>query len=231
MIEVKNLHKSYGQGQNKIEVLKGIDLSVKKGKLVSLLGPSGSGKSTLLNILGGIESIDQGEVIVFENNLAKMKKKDLELYRRKHVGFVFQFYNLIGNLTVRENILTGAYLSDNPLDIDLVSESLHIKDQLFKFPNQISGGQAQRTSIARAMIKRPDLLICDEPTGALDFENAKSVLDLIEFLNNEYDTTIILATHNTQIAKMCDLIVNLRDGRIKSVEENANKVAAKEVVW
>ncbi len=231
MIKIENLYKSYGQGQAKIEVLKNIDLDIEKGKIICILGPSGSGKSTLLNIIGGIESIDSGEVHVLGEDLAKMSKKALENYRREKLGFVFQFYNLISDLNVFENIEVGKYLAKNPLDINKLVEDLGIKDQINKFPNEISGGQAQRTSIARALIKRPEILICDEPTGALDYESAKEVLDLLEKMNQDYGSTILIASHNIQISKMCDYILNLHDGKVKSYIKNERKILAKEVTW
>ena len=231
MIKIENLYKSYGQGQAKIEVLKNIDLNIEKGKIICILGPSGSGKSTLLNIIGGIESIDSGEVHVLGEDLAKMGKKDLENYRREKLGFVFQFYNLISDLNVFENIEVGKFLAKNPLDINKLVEDLGIKDQVNKFPNEISGGQAQRTSIARALIKRPEILICDEPTGALDYESAKEVLDLLEKMNQDYGSTILIASHNIQISKMCDYILNLHDGKVKSYIKNERKILAKEVTW
>ena len=231
MIKIKNLCKSYGQGQAKIEVLKNIDLDIEKGKIICILGPSGSGKSTLLNIIGGIESIDSGEVHVLGEDLAKMGKKALENYRREKLGFVFQFYNLISDLNVFENIEVGKFLAKNPLDINKLVEDLGIKDQVNKFPNEISGGQAQRTSIARALIKRPEILICDEPTGALDYESAKEVLDLLEKMNQDYGSTILIASHNIQISKMCDYILNLHDGKVKSYIKNERKILAKEVTW
>lgn len=231
MIKIENLYKSYGQGQANIEVLKNIDLDIEKGKIICILGPSGSGKSTLLNIIGGIESIDSGEVHVLGEDLAKMGKKALENYRREKLGFVFQFYNLISDLNVFENIEVGKYLAKNPLDINKLVEYLGIKDQVNKFPNEISGGQAQRTSIARALIKRPEILICDEPTGALDYESAKEVLDLLEKMNQDYGSTILIASHNIQISKMCDYILNLHDGKVKSYIKNERKILAKEVTW
>lgn len=231
MIKIENLYKSYGQGQAKIEVLKNIDLDIEKDKIICILGPSGSGKSTLLNIIGGIESIDSGEVHVLGEDLAKMSKKALENYRREKLGFVFQFYNLISDLNVFENIEVGKYLAKNPLDINKLVEDLGIKDQINKFPNEISGGQAQRTSIARALIKRPEILICDEPTGALDYESAKEVLDLLEKMNQDYGSTILIASHNIQISKMCDYILNLHDGKVKSYIKNERKILAKEVTW
>lgn len=231
MIRINNLHKFYGEGKNRIEVLKGINLEIEKGKLVCLLGPSGSGKSTLLNILGGIEDIDEGSVQVNGYFLEKMNIKEVSKYRRKNLGFVFQFYNLVNNLNVKENIEVGEYLSDNPLSLDEVIESLGLKEHSNKYPNQISGGQAQRTSIGRALIKNPSLLICDEPTGALDYESAKEVLKLIEKLRENYTATIIIATHNTQISKMCDIILKLHDGRIKEMIENKDIISASEVSW
>lgn len=231
MIKIINLHKSYGINSEKIEVIKGINLEIEDGKTICILGPSGSGKSTLLNILGGIETIDEGNVEVFGNKLETMNKKDLELYRRNHIGFVFQFYNLIGNLNVIENIEVGKYLTENPIDIDFLIDNLGLRDHIYKYPNEISGGQAQRTSIGRAIIKRPKLLICDEPTGALDYDSAKDVLILIENLNKLYDSTIIIATHNIQISKMCDFIISIHDGKIKTFTKNKNKISATKVSW
>lgn len=231
MIKIKNLCKSYGQGQSKIDVLKNIDLEIEDGKIICILGPSGSGKSTLLNIIGGIETIDSGQVVISGENLSNMTKKDLESYRREKLGFVFQFYNLISDLNVLENVELGKYLAKNPLDIDKLVEDLGIKDQLYKYPNEISGGQAQRTSIARALIKSPQILICDEPTGALDYESAKDVLNLIEKMNKEYKATILIASHNVQISKMCDYILKIHDGMVKSYLKNDEKILAKDVTW
>lgn len=231
MIHIENLHKFYGNKDNRIEVLKGLDLDITDGKLVCLLGPSGSGKSTLLNILGGIENIDEGEVIVNKHSLGRMNKRELSLYRRNNLGFVFQFYNLVNNITVKENIEVGAYLSKSPLDVETVLASLGLSEHKNKYPNQISGGQAQRTSIGRAIVKNPSLLICDEPTGALDYDSAKDVLELIEELKNKFKPTIIIATHNTQISRMCDITIKLHNGRIKEMVDNLNPLPAREVVW
>lgn len=231
MITINHLHKSYGTKNQRLHVLKDVSFTLQEGSLACLLGPSGSGKSTLLNILGGIETVDEGEIIVNGARLSHMNKKELERYRRKQLGFVFQFYNLVENLTVRENILTSAYLSDDPLDVDALAEELGIADQLHKFPSEISGGQAQRVSIARAMAKKPSLFICDEPTGALDYESAKAVLHLIEDLNKKHKTTILMATHNEAIASMCHVILRLHDGSLKSYEENKHILSAEEVQW
>lgn len=231
MIKISNLHKFYGTKENRAEVLKGINLEIEDGKIICVLGPSGSGKSTLLNILGGIETIDEGDVNVFGKDIKNMSKKALENYRRENLGFVFQFYNLISDLNVLENVEVGKYLSKNPLNTDTLLDELGLSEHKYKYPNEISGGQAQRASIARAMIKSPKLLICDEPTGALDYESAKDVLCLIENLNHKYHSTVIIASHNTQIAKMSDVILSLHNGSIKSVVENKDKISAKEVTW
>lgn len=231
MIKISNLHKFYGTKENKAEVLKGINLEIEDGKIICVLGPSGSGKSTLLNILGGIETIDEGDVSVFGEDIKNMSKKALENYRRENLGFVFQFYNLISDLNVLENVEVGKYLSKKPLNTDTLLDELGLSEHKYKYPNEISGGQAQRASIARAMIKSPKLLICDEPTGALDYESAKDVLCLIENLNHKYHSTVIIASHNTQIAKMSDVILSLHNGSIKSVVENKDKISAKEVTW
>lgn len=231
MIKISNLHKFYGTKENRAEVLKGINLEIEDGKIICVLGPSGSGKSTLLNILGGIETIDEGDVSVFGEDIKNMSKKSLENYRRENLGFVFQFYNLISDLNVLENVEVGKYLSKKPLNTDTLLDELGLSEHKYKYPNEISGGQAQRASIARAMIKSPRLLICDEPTGALDYESAKDVLCLIEDLNHKYHSTVIIASHNTQIAKMSDVILSLHNGSIKSVVENKDKISAKEVTW
>lgn len=231
MIEIKNLCKSYGQKENKIDVLKNVSLTIEQGKIVCILGPSGSGKSTLLNIIGGIDKAGSGEVIVAGKNISQMTKGDLEAYRRQKIGYVFQFYNLISDLNVLENIEVGKYLAKDPLDLENLVLDLGIYDQLYKFPNEISGGQAQRTSIARALIKRPDILICDEPTGALDYDSAKEVLVLLEKMNRDYNSTILIASHNIQISKMCDYVLSLHNGLVKSFIENKEKILAKEVSW
>lgn len=231
MIRISNLHKLYGSGSEKMEVLRGLSFELEEGKIMCVLGPSGSGKSTLLNICGGIESIDEGRVEVFGQDLGSMQKKELELYRRNDLGFVFQFYNLLSHLNVYENIEVGKYLAQDPLEIDRLIDDLDLREYIDKYPNEISGGQAQRTSIGRAMVKRPKLLICDEPTGALDYESAREVLILIEKLNQLYGSTVIIATHNIQIAKMCDLILSIHNGSIKSLVENKEKIPAREVCW
>ncbi len=231
IITIKDLKKIYGQGETKIEVLKGINCDIKKGSICTLLGPSGSGKSTMLNIIGGIETYDYGMVTVDGVHLGELNDKKLSNYRRDKLGFVFQFYNLVPNLTVRENIEVGAYLSKNRADIDELIDVLGLSDHERKFPNQLSGGQQQRVSIGRALVKRPDILICDEPTGALDYNTAKDVLELIQKVNMKYNTTIIIATHNTAIVNMSHEVLKLHDGVVIESKKNLSVMDAKELVW
>ena len=230
-VEINGIKKHFGAGDNKIEVLKGIDIEIEKGEMCVLLGPSGSGKSTLLNIIGAIESADEGTITVNGEKTRLMNEKQLTRYRRKHLGYVFQMYNLIPNLTVRENIEVGAYLSDNPLDIDELMAILGISDQADKLPSQLSGGQQQRTSIGRAIVKNPDILLCDEPTGALDYKTSKEILKLLEDVNQKYGNTVIMVTHNDAIKNMADRVFTLRDGEIRKNYINENKVPAKDLEW
>ena len=196
-----------------------------------LLGPSGSGKSTLLNIIGGIDGADDGSITIEGERLEDMSEKRLSLYRRKHLGYIFQMYNLIPNLTVRENIEVGAYLSDQPLPVDDLLNILGLTEHQRKLPNQLSGGQQQRTAIGRAIVKNPDILLCDEPTGALDYHTSKEILKLIEKVNLKYGNTIIMVTHNDAIKDMADRVVKLKDGGIRSNILNKNKIPAAELEW
>ena len=230
-LELNQIKKSFGSGENRVEVLKGIDLVVEKGEFCVLLGPSGSGKSTLLNILGGIDRADSGDILINGERMADMNEKTLTLYRRRHLGYIFQMYNLIPNLTVRENIEVGAYLSRRPLDVDELLRLLGLWEHRAKLPNQLSGGQQQRTSIGRAIVKNPDILLCDEPTGALDYKTGKEILKLIETVNRKYGNTVIMVTHNDAIRLMADRVVRLRDGAIRSNETNAVKVPAQDLEW
>ncbi len=230
-VEINSIKKHFGYGENKIEVLKGINLEIEKGEMCVLLGPSGSGKSTLLNIIGAIEYADDGYIAINGEKTKLMNEKQLTMYRRKHLGYVFQMYNLIPNLTVRENIEVGAYLSDNPLDIDELMAKLGIADQANKLPAQLSGGQQQRTSIGRAIVKNPDILLCDEPTGALDYNTSKEILKLLEDINQKYGNTVIMVTHNDAIKNMADRVFTLHDGEIRKNYVNENKVTAKDLEW
>ena len=230
-LEIKGIKKSFGAGESHVDVLKGIYLEIEKGEFCVLLGPSGSGKSTLLNIIGGIDGADAGSITIQGEQLEDMNEKKLSLYRRKHLGYIFQMYNLIPNLTVRENIEVGAYLSDRPLDVDELLETLGLYEHQRKLPNQLSGGQQQRTAIGRAIVKNPDILLCDEPTGALDYNTSKEILKLIETVNHKYGNTIVMVTHNDAIKDMADRVVKLRDGMIRRNYQNEQKIPAADLEW
>ena len=230
-LEIRGIKKSFGTGDSRVNVLKGLDLDIEKGEFCVLLGPSGSGKSTLLNIIGGIDGADEGSITIEGERLEDMTEKKLSLYRRKHLGYIFQMYNLIPNLTVRENIEVGAYLSDHPLDVDELLHTLGLYEHQKKLPNQLSGGQQQRTAIGRAIVKNPDILLCDEPTGALDYHTSKEILKLIETVNQRYGNTIIMVTHNDAIKDMADRVVKLRDGMIRKNYRNKVKIPAIDLEW
>ena len=230
-LEIHNLKKSYGDGESRTEVLRGIDFSVAKGEIRVLLGPSGSGKSTLLNIIGGIDDADEGYISIEGEKTADMNEKTLTKYRRKHLGYVFQMYNLIPNLNVKENVEVGAYLSDKALDIDDLLKTLGLYEHRHKLPNQLSGGQQQRTAIGRAIVKNPDILLCDEPTGALDYNTSKEILKLIQEVNQKYGNTVIMVTHNDAIKNMADRVIKLRDGQIRKNYVNETKISAEDLDW
>lgn len=230
-LQISGLKKSFGSGENWTEVLRGLDFTVTKGEICVLLGPSGSGKSTLLNIIGGIDNADSGYIAINGEKTVDMDEKTLTQYRRKHLGYVFQMYNLIPNLNVKENVEVGAYLSDSPLDVDDILKTLGLYEHRHKLPNQLSGGQQQRTSIGRAIVKNPDILLCDEPTGALDYKTSKEILKLIEDVNQKYGNTVIMVTHNDAIKNMADRVIKLRDGMIRKNIVNDVKVPAMELDW
>ena len=230
-LQISGLKKSFGSGENRTEVLRGLDFTVTKGEICVLLGPSGSGKSTLLNIIGGIDNADSGYIAINGEKTVDMDEKTLTQYRRKHLGYVFQMYNLIPNLNVKENVEVGAYLSDSPLDVDDILKTLGLYEHRYKLPNQLSGGQQQRTSIGRAIVKNPDILLCDEPTGALDYKTSKEILKLIEDVNQKYGNTVIMVTHNDAIKNMADRVIKLRDGMIRKNIVNDVKVPAMELDW
>lgn len=230
-LQISGLKKRFGSGENRTEVLRGLDFTVTKGEICVLLGPSGSGKSTLLNIIGGIDNADSGYIAINGEKTVDMDEKTLTQYRRKHLGYVFQMYNLIPNLNVKENVEVGAYLSDSPLDVDDILKTLGLYEHRHKLPNQLSGGQQQRTSIGRAIVKNPDILLCDEPTGALDYKTSKEILKLIEDVNQKYGNTVIMVTHNDAIKNMADRVIKLRDGMIRKNIVNDVKVPAMELDW
>lgn len=230
-LQIVDLKKGFGRGDTRQEVLRGLGFSVAKGEFCVLLGPSGSGKSTLLNIIGGIDNADSGYISINGDRLQDMDEKKLTQYRRRHLGYVFQMYNLIGNLNIKENIEVGAYLSGCPLDLDELLNTLGLYEHRHKLPNQLSGGQQQRVSIGRAIVKNPDILLCDEPTGALDYSTSKEILKLIEDVNQKYGNTVIMVTHNEAIRNMADHVVKLRDGRVRYNDVNADKISAADLEW
>lgn len=230
-LEISDIRKHFGEGESRVEVLKGINAGIEKGEICVLLGPSGSGKSTLLNIIGGIDSADSGYISINSEKTADMNEKKLTVYRRKHLGYIFQMYNLIPNLNIKENVEVGAYLSDNPLDVDEILHTLGLYEHRHKLPNQLSGGQQQRTAIGRAIVKNPDILLCDEPTGALDYNTSKEILRLIEDVNKKYGNTVVMVTHNDAIKNMADRVIKLRDGVIRKNYVNESRIAAVDLDW
>jgi putative ABC transport system ATP-binding protein len=231
IIDVSNLKKSYTTGEVVTEVLRGIEMKIGRGEMGVILGPSGSGKTTLMNIIGGVDHGDSGTVIVDGIEVNNLGDKELTDYRRAHIGFVFQFYNLVPNLTARENIEVVANISKSPLNIDEVLEAVEMKDKKDRFPRELSGGEQQRISIARAVVKNPKLLLCDEPTGALDYETSRSILHLLQQVNTIYGTTILMVTHNTAIAEMANRVFKLRSGEIEEGWVNETAVSAERIEW
>ena len=230
-LEIQQIKKHFGEGESRVDVLRGIDISIEKGEICVLLGPSGSGKSTLLNIIGGIETPDSGKITIHGETIGEMNEKNLTLYRRKHLGYIFQMYNLIPNLNIKENVEVGAYLSDNLLDVDDLLKTLGLYEHRHKLPNQLSGGQQQRTAIGRAVVKNPDILLCDEPTGALDYHTSKEILKLLEDVSRKYGNTVVMVTHNDALQNMADRVVKLRDGKIRKNFVNETKIPAAELEW
>ena len=228
-IEIKNARKHYGEGDALVKAIDDINLSLDEGKVYVILGPSGSGKSTLLNMVGGLDSLDDGEIIISGRNISRADKKSMTEYRREDIGFVLQFYNLIPDLTVQENIEVVADISNNPLNINEVMEELGIASYKNRFPKELSGGQQQRVAIARALIKNPKILLCDELTGALDSKSSRDVLRVIEKINSSFKTTIIIITHNEAIAHMADTVVRIRDGKVADCIDNKQKMSADEL--
>lgn len=230
-VEVRDLRKGYGDGDSHVTVLEGLSTTVNRGEVCVLLGPSGSGKSTFLNLLGGLEAADAGLIRVGDDVLTDMSERSLGEYRRRQLGFVFQFYNLVADLTIRENIEVCHYLGTQPLDVDELLASLGLWEQRDKFPRQVSGGQQQRCAIGRALVKNPGLLLCDEPTGALDYKTSKEILALMEQVNRTYGCTIVIVTHNDAIKHMAHRIMRLRDGRLVEDAPNPHVMHAADLSW
>jgi putative ABC transport system ATP-binding protein len=231
VLRIRSLCKTYGEGETAVQALRDVDLEVRAGEFIVLLGASGSGKSTLLNILGGLDRPTTGEIDFDDHRLTDASDDELTRYRREHVGFVFQFYNLIPSLTVRENVALVTDIAPDPMDADEALDRVALTPRRDHFPSQLSGGEQQRVAIARAIVKRPQLLLCDEPTGALDYATGKLVLEVIARINQELGTTAIVITHNAAIAAMADRVVRLADGRVASVEKPARRLTPAELSW
>lgn len=230
-LEIFNLNKYFGKMNNRVHVLNDLSMKIERGEFCVMLGPSGCGKSTLLNLIGAIDEADSGSIVIDQKMIETMNEKQLTKYRRRHLGYIFQSYNLIPHLSVRENIETGAYLSAHPLDVDELIEKLGLKEHQDQMPNELSGGQAQRCAIGRALVKNPDLLLCDEPTGALDYGTSKEILSLLENINKDYQCTVIMVTHNEALANMGDHVIRLRDGQVREDYYNQVKTAVKDLEW
>lgn len=230
-VQVENLKKSYKTGDIKTDVLEGVGMELEKGEIGVILGPSGSGKSTLMNILGGIDRCDAGKVVVDGIDITSLKDDKLTDYRRENIGFVFQFYNLIPNLTVGENIEVVSNISKSPLDTDEVLKAVGMLDKKRRFPKELSGGEQQRVSIARAVVKNPKLLLCDEPTGALDYTTSREILKLLQKINKEFGTTILMITHNTAISEMANRVYRVRSGEIVEMNINETIIPAERIEW
>lgn len=231
MLQVKDVVKSYGQKDAKTTVLKKVSFDISDGEICSIVGPSGSGKSTLLNLMGGLDKADEGSIVVDGNEVLKLSKKDKADYRRKYLGYIFQFYNLVPNLTIEENIRVCQEISKSPLELGELLRILGLEEHRYKFPSQVSGGQQQRCAIARALVKNPKILLCDEPTGALDSTNTKEVMCILKELNQKYKTTMVIVTHNDLICKISDRVIGIVDGKIVRNEEVKNPMLPEDVEW
>ncbi|MGG7176411.1 ABC transporter ATP-binding protein [Clostridium paraputrificum] len=230
-IRLNSVSKIYKSGDVETYALKNVSLEIKKGEFMVILGPSGSGKSTMLNVISGLDTPTSGEIYFNDELISNYKSEELTLFRRKYLGFIFQQYNLLQNLTVRENIDMGANISSNPINIDEIIEKVGLTEHKDKYPSQLSGGQQQRVSIARSIVKNPEILFCDEPTGALDEDTARDVLNLLQKMNEEFKTTIVVITHNQGIGLMADRVVKMNSGKIKDIVENKEKQKASDIIW
>lgn len=231
MLRIENISKYYKMGEVTVKALEDVSFEVKKGEFVVILGPSGSGKSTLLNILGGMDTPSSGKVYFNDVLITNMTNKELTMYRRKKIGFVFQFYNLLSTLTARENVELAAEICDDSIEIDDVIESVGLSERIDHFPSQMSGGEQQRVAIARAVAKNPMILLCDEPTGALDFETGISILKVLKNVNIKYNNTVIVITHNSPIAQMADKVIKMRSGKITDIIINSDPIPAERIEW
>ncbi len=230
-IEIKDEYKRYKVGETTIAANNGINFSIEKGEFTIILGPSGAGKTTVLNILGGMDTCDEGEIIIDNVDISKFNKRQLTKYRRHDVGFVFQFYNLVQNLTAKENVELATQISKDALDVDKTLELVGLGHRKKNFPSQLSGGEQQRVSIARAIAKNPKLLLCDEPTGALDYKTGKQILKTLQDTCKNTGTTVIVITHNSALEPIADRVIKIRDAKVTSVEVNKNPVSVEDIEW
>lgn len=230
-IEVKNEEKIYQMGETTIYANKEVSFGIEKGQITVILGPSGAGKSTILNILGGMDSPSSGEILIDGQDIANFSTKQLTAYRRLDVGFIFQFYNLVPNLTAKENVELAAQIVPQAADAETVLHKVGLGDRMHNFPAQLSGGEQQRVTIARALAKKPKLLLCDEPTGALDYETGKQILTLLEIAAKEEGTTVVIITHNAQIAPMANRVIQMNDGQVQSIVDNPKPQAIQTIEW
>jgi len=231
LLRLTDVQRTYQMGEVSVEVLKHVSLDIRGGEVLAIVGPSGSGKTTILNLVGGMDSPTDGQILFRNRDLSRASAAELTKYRRQEIGFVFQFFNLVPNLTARENVMVAAELVPQPRDVDEALDVVGLTDRRDHFPSQLSGGEQQRVAIARAVVKNPTLLLCDEPTGSLDFQTGKRVLRLLVDLNRRWQTTVIVITHNGAIAEVADRVIHLRSGEITEVVEHASPIAPEEVVW
>lgn len=230
-IELKNVKKSYNMGEVIIKAVDGVSFSIDKGEFVVILGASGAGKTTILNLLGGMDQVTDGNIYINGNDISKYNKKMLTKYRREDIGFVFQFYNLVQNLNAVENVELAVEISRDPVDPVKMLKNVGLEDRIYNFPSQLSGGEQQRVSIARALAKRPKLLLCDEPTGALDYSTGKAILKLLSDTSKEYNMTVIVITHNSAIAPIADKVITVKNGRIENISKNSHPVSIESIEW
>lgn len=230
-IKLENVHKRYKMGEVIIPAVKGVSFEIEKGEFAVVVGSSGAGKTTVLNLIGGMDSLDEGQIIIDGKDISHYSEKMLTEYRRYDIGFVFQFYNLVPNLTARENVELATQISKDPLDVEEVLHSVGLGHRMDNFPSQLSGGEQQRVAIARALAKNPKLLLCDEPTGALDYETGKSILKLLQDTSRDTGMTVIMITHNSALTQMADRVIRMKSGEVVSMEKNANPIPVERIEW
>jgi putative ABC transport system ATP-binding protein len=231
LMHLNDVGRTYQMGEVSVQVLKHVTLAIRRGEFLAIVGPSGSGKTTILNLVGGLDSPTYGQILYGQQDLTHASARELTIYRREEVGFIFQFFNLVPNLTARENVMVSTELAKDPRDVDEVLDVVGLAERSHHFPSQMSGGEQQRVAIARAVAKNPKLMLCDEPTGSLDFQTGKRVLRLLVDLNHQWNTTMLVITHNAAIAEVAHRVIHLRSGEVTEVTQNTSPIAPEEVVW